>query len=181
MLDLAHHEESVGFRAVDPTGELWVMAEVTPSCAVGFWHVTVVEPGGVANCTVRPVRRDFVEHHLRRHGAADADFRAVQARPTRNNPWCPSAAADRPEDARDVYFIQGVDGGPIKIGVAADPVGRLASIQLMSPMTLRILGLIRGAGQPEERRLHKRFAAHRSHGEWFRPAVEITDFIKENS
>lgn len=80
------------------------------------------------------------------------------------------APAPRPRaeiDTRSVYFIQGYGGGLVKIGVAADPEARLAEIQRMCPIPLRILATLQGAGQSTETALHRRFAAHRRHGEWF--------------
>lgn len=77
------------------------------------------------------------------------------------------------QDTRSVYFIQAVSGGLIKIGVAADPVARLAEIQRMCPVPLRILSVLPGVGQPGEAALHRRFAAARRHGEWFEPTAEL--------
>lgn len=79
-----------------------------------------------------------------------------------------------------VYFIQAVNGGPIKIGIAYSPEERLAQIQNMSPVQLRILGVRRGGAQ-HEAELHKLFAASRLHGEWFEPSAELTRFIADNA
>jgi hypothetical protein len=76
-------------------------------------------------------------------------------------------------DTRSVYFIQAVNGGLIKIGVATDPAARLAEIQRMCPIPLRILAVRPGVGQPGEAALHRRFAAARRHGEWFEPTAEL--------
>lgn len=65
-----------------------------------------------------------------------------------------------------VYFIQGEGGGPIKIGWAVYPRGRLSSLQASSPVRLRLLAYVPG-GVAKERRLHQQFAADRLHGEWF--------------
>ncbi|MEV7013349.1 GIY-YIG nuclease family protein [Streptosporangium sp. NPDC051022] len=178
---LSAGDQKVAFHAYGRHGQPWVKAEVTPSTVDGFWHVTVMEHGGVATFTKRPVQRDFVAPYLRNFGVADVDFLPMPGKPSRNNPWAPQQADAEAGDARDVYFIQGIEGGPIKIGVSRDPWERLAAIQLMSPVQLHVLGTIRGVGQPEERRLHERFAEHRSHGEWFHPAPELIDYIQENT
>lgn len=181
-----HEGAATGFRALNiiddssAIGGEWVVAEVLPGLDTGCWHVSVFKQDGTATVH-RPVAHECVGFLLRRSGVLKADFRAVHAKPTRNNRWGPPPATDRPADVRDVYFIQGIDGGPIKIGVAGHPEIRMAEIQLMSPARLRILGTIRGVGQPEEHRLHRRFAAHRIHGEWFLPVPEITDYIRENA
>lgn len=76
-----------------------------------------------------------------------------------------------------VYFVQAVGGGPIKIGYAADVPARIDRLQTGSPTPLRVLAVIPGAGRSVETALHHRFRAVRSHGEWFHPVVELTDFI----
>lgn len=79
---------------------------------------------------------------------------------------------------RWIYFIQGVSGGAVKIGVANDPKKRLADLQRTSPIQLRIV-----AARPgdifQERELHERFAEHRLHGEWFEPCDELVALIRE--
>lgn len=85
-----------------------------------------------------------------------------------------------------IYFIQAIDGtGPIKIGYALDPKTRLAQIQTMSPVFLRILAQIKG-NRKNEIELHRRLAEFRSHGEWFDPVPEVyecmdNDYSKEES
>lgn len=81
------------------------------------------------------------------------------------------------EDRRSVYFIR-ADNGLIKIGVAADPKDRLHTLSTMSPVGLSLIAVIPDAGAKGESNLHRKFAAHRSHGEWFRPAPELVDYIK---
>lgn len=70
-----------------------------------------------------------------------------------------------------VYFIQGVDGGPVKIGWAANPKKRLLDLQIGSPVKLRILGTIPG-GRHHEAFLHKYFAEWHVRGEWFDPPAD---------
>jgi hypothetical protein len=65
-----------------------------------------------------------------------------------------------------VYFIQAGQDGPIKIGVAADPLLRLDDLQVGSPVALTLLAAIPG-GAVHERQLHARFAEGRIRGEWF--------------
>lgn len=82
-------------------------------------------------------------------------------------------------DTRSVYFVEAATG-LIKIGVATDPDGRLRALRTMSPVSLRLVLTIPGVGAAGEIELHRRFAEHRSHGEWFRPAPELTAFIQEH-
>ncbi len=76
---------------------------------------------------------------------------------------------ERPEQS--VYFI-GAESGPIKIGVAANPTARLASLQTGHHEKLEILATCPG-GQTQEYRYHDEFAAYRLHGEWFVRVSEI--------
>ena len=78
-----------------------------------------------------------------------------------------------------VYFIQGVDGGPIKIGFAADVASRLADLQVSNPYELRVLLAVASDSPLRlEKVVHGRFKAHHLRGEWFRPDQEILDYIK---
>lgn len=79
-----------------------------------------------------------------------------------------------------VYFIQGVDGGPIKIGYARNPEARLKDLQLASPVQLRLLAIVDG-GKPRETELHQRFAHLRSHGEWFIADESLVRWIRKNA
>jgi len=89
--------------------------------------------------------------------AGDLDLKPYE-RPTRR-------------EAELVYFIAG-DVGAIKIGSTFDPVSRLNTLQCGSPIPLKILAVTDG-GTTQERAYHKRFAAHRLHGEWFERCPEI--------
>jgi hypothetical protein len=82
---------------------------------------------------------------------------------------------------QDIYFIQAIEGGLIKIGLAADPKKRLAAMQAGCPIQLRVLGLIHGADLFAERRLHRLFTADRRHGEWFEPSSQLLTYIAEHA
>lgn len=87
--------------------------------------------------------------------------------------------SDLPKE-RGVYFVQGVDGGPIKIGWASKhpDEGRLMALQTGSPVVLRLLGWIRGATYRLENHLHEEFKADRLHGEWFAQSDALLDIIR---
>jgi hypothetical protein len=74
---------------------------------------------------------------------------------------------DAAPDAPRVYFIQGVQGGPIKIGYTRSPgSSRLSMLQTGNPHELRVTREIAG-DRDLERFLHNRFAHCRVIGEWF--------------
>lgn len=83
------------------------------------------------------------------------------------------------QDGR-VYFVQAGDGGNIKIGVSGNPETRVAGLQTGSDEPLRILATIPG-GRAVEKELHRRFAALRVKGEWFRPEQELLDLIRTSA
>lgn len=76
-----------------------------------------------------------------------------------------------------IYFIQEGTAGLIKIGKANDPRKRLQEMQTGSAGLLVLLATAPGS-RKEEGILHRRFKAHRSRGEWFRPAAELLAYIK---
>jgi len=76
-----------------------------------------------------------------------------------------------------VYFARAGDDGPIKIGyTASSPVERIAALQTGCPWRISLIGAIEG-GTKEEAWLHRRFAALKIEGEWFRPTPEIEKAI----
>lgn len=75
-----------------------------------------------------------------------------------------------------VYLMrQGGATGPIKIGVARDPDGRLKNLQTGSPRTLRIIARLPFESRMEalemERALHAKYKEFRLKGEWFKPGL----------
>lgn len=76
-----------------------------------------------------------------------------------------------------IYFIQAVDGGPVKIGWAKNLDKRIAEIQRMSPSQLCILNTF-DSSKEDERLLHKYFKCIRLYGEWFEPTDELLAFVQ---
>lgn len=72
----------------------------------------------------------------------------------------------RPADFAFVYVIQGAPGTPIKVGLAKDPVKRMATLQTGYPWDLRLLYVF-PADRGLEQRLHVDLAEGRLRGEWF--------------
>lgn len=65
-----------------------------------------------------------------------------------------------------VYFIQSVDGGPVKIGTAENPVKRLAMLQCGNPQELAIRQVLAG-GREVEQNWHDYWRSAHLRGEWF--------------
>lgn len=76
-----------------------------------------------------------------------------------------------------IYFVQAVDGGPIKIGMTRNMVKRIRSLNGASPSPLRVLGVIDG-NQVQEKTLHVRFKADRIFNEWFKPSGALLALIE---
>jgi hypothetical protein len=77
-----------------------------------------------------------------------------------------------------VYFLQAECNGLIKIGYTLNgPMKRFKSIAYMSPVPLKLLGVIRGL-RSVEADLHRDFAHLRDHGEWFQPGPELLNLIE---
>lgn len=77
-----------------------------------------------------------------------------------------------------VYVIRAAESGRIKIGIAANPLKRLAMLQTGSPEYLELLGVARG-GRPLEIRLHAQLSRDRVHGEWFEYTGRVDFVISE--
>lgn len=76
----------------------------------------------------------------------------------------------RPHSSSFVYFIK--SQAAIKIGVSYNPKKRLKAIQTGHADRLELIAWC-GGDETVEREYHRRFAAHRLHGEWFSPHPDI--------
>lgn len=77
-----------------------------------------------------------------------------------------------------VYFIQ--CGRFVKIGMSQCIQQRLAEVQVMNPVSLRLarVELLSAAELlPREMRLHDRFAEYRHRGEWFRIEGRLAAYL----
>ena len=76
-----------------------------------------------------------------------------------------------------IYFVRATESGRIKIGFSFDPKRRLGDLSTASPEILELVGMMRGS-IGDEFLLHAKFAKHRLHGEWFRPALDLLVYIE---
>lgn len=82
-----------------------------------------------------------------------------------------------------VYFIQaGDDRGPVKIGSAFDVAARIKQLQTGSPARLYVLGVAKVYDKKScrlvEHAIQRTFESSHLRGEWFRPTVELFEFIE---
>jgi hypothetical protein len=76
-----------------------------------------------------------------------------------------------------IYFIQSLDGGPVKIGYSKDVDSRRSQLEYYYGRPLALLATIKG-GRDKEREIHERFSHLRlERTELFRPTVELMEFI----
>lgn len=80
----------------------------------------------------------------------------------------------------DVYFIQGISGGPIKIGKSVNVYSRLAALQTGHHEEFKILAIIKDGGFVLEKNLHNKFGKYNVRGEWFEPVPELLEYIEQN-
>lgn len=92
-------------------------------------------------------------------------------------------------DAALIYAVGEIDG-PIKVGTALSPAGRLHDLQIGNPRKL-IIEAMRIGGRDTELQIHRKLSRHRIQGEWFArdavtavfsPGVWLTrhDFLLSN-
>jgi hypothetical protein len=76
-----------------------------------------------------------------------------------------------------IYFMQDVNGGPIKIGFSDDIDARRKQLEFSYGRPLAILATMPG-GREEEAEIHARFSHLRlGRKEQFRPAADLLNFI----
>lgn len=89
----------------------------------------------------------------------------------------PARPAVKAVDNRKVYAILAWRSRMVKIGVAADPRQRLATIRTMSPEPLELIAVSHGGGRAIEGQLHRKLGSIRSHGEWFHLTPELMEIL----
>jgi hypothetical protein len=79
-----------------------------------------------------------------------------------------------------VYFVEAEGVGRIKIGWTENLPERLKTLQLYSPVPLRLLGAC-WVTSDMEKSLHKTFADRRVVGEWFEPDSDLMELIRKHA
>ncbi len=75
-----------------------------------------------------------------------------------------------------LYFIR--SGQYVKIGVSANPLGRLRQVQTGNPIEAELLAVCPG-GKDDEAAIHRAFQQHRVSGEWFRATPQLDALIEK--
>lgn len=153
----------------------------------GFWFISVVHLPADHQYSEDPFHADVVDLALRevfyfgldtsRWGAEPhkAEYRAALV-PRIESYEAGVTGVSRANEPGDVYFIQPESGGLIKVGFSTHVESRFQSLQLTSPVRLRLLATLTGT-RATESELHRQFASLRCHGEWFHPSQELVAFI----
>jgi hypothetical protein len=133
----------------------------------GVWYVRVQQDG-------KEIRRSLKTKSLAEAKRRLATMISGQANAPRRA-LIEALASGGPGDYF-VYFIQGSNGGPIKIGRSRYPAARLSALQKYANVPLVMVACIRAA--PEiETVLHERFGRERLHHEWFRCTARLKRFV----
>lgn len=75
-----------------------------------------------------------------------------------------------------IYAIRAGDAGPIKFGVAKEPLKRLATLQTGNPVQLKLLVAV-DVHEENERLIHRYLRAERERGEWFAPTPKTLGLL----
>lgn len=108
----------------------------------------------------------------RRPSSAAAQLAALVGKPDPTRPL-PKARVRRGV----VYFLQNGVPGRVKIGFTEDLKGRLSALQGATSDAVTLIGTIPGPAKLE-RKMHKRFDAHRMRREWFKIEGNLAAFLK---
>jgi len=148
-----------------------------PSVYKGYFYITHFESRtGIYEYLGKPVQQEYLAEVLTSMGinANDGQWTVQECKPLAESPYVEEHSIKRPESL--VYFIEGA--GCVKIGVAEYPEERLETLQIGSPVSLRLLATCKG-GYKKETELHTQFAHLRLHGEWFALTPELLNIIGE--
>jgi len=125
------------------------------------------------------VARIMTEDNRSREDAIDAQrMEIAMARNMRDRAVVIEPEPPKPKLPGYVYFLESADTGLIKIGFSTNVEQRARAIESMGGSAVRLLATKPGTFKTE-RRLHRRFAAWRTRGEWFEPNPALLDLIED--
>ena len=128
------------------------------------------------------VRLQSVESAMREYGddRSDAEQRLeIAARMVRQMGGIECVIDKEPQldIAGVVYFVEAPATGQIKIGFTTNIEARFKALSAHSGAELRLLATMPGTRR-KERTLHRKFAADRVRGEWFRATDDLLAYIR---
>ena len=144
--------------------------EIIPSAAEGkYWFIQVTDSiPAIQEYTKRAINEIILGTAIKAITKGETfELQAQKSSPLPTDHFTKITTRKNTQKTTNVYFIQSVVGGPIKIGVAGNPEERMKQHQTGSPFRLKIVHIIWGVSYQTEKELHNRFANYRLHGEWF--------------
>lgn len=147
-----------------------------PDEAPGYWHFSVLDvPTSQHLKSRKPIASHGVALVLDQFGGAGKWSLTPCSKAAATAPSATNRIEHVPRGMEIVYFLRA--GDFIKIGKATgSPKSRIATLQTGCPFQISVLAYMPG-GLAEESALHQRFAALRTHGEWFRASPDLLSFI----
>ena len=85
------------------------------------------------------------------------------------------------DNLTNIYFIQSINGGPVKIGKAKNVQQRLLGFQIGCPVKLSVVAVYKNVDDSLENVLHNKYSEYRIHGEWFDEKILEMEFGSDNT
>jgi len=80
-----------------------------------------------------------------------------------------------------IYVIQAGKNGPVKIGQTSGEIkDRISQLQTGCPYELKLVWLFPKGTIEAEAQAHKDLEAERIRGEWFKPSLEVFNYIEQH-
>jgi len=164
---------AIGALLVTASGRTTLMAlvpdQLNTQTAIAVTRSLHPAPPGVAAVTTGFLHADTLELHDGTRGGGTLLLSPGARRQPTRTPRTGRPPSDRPEHThRFIYLIHAPDSACFRIGTSRDPEGRMRYFQTMSPTRLMLVATTSAPVNPYEKTLlHRRFAAQRTHGEWF--------------
>ena len=145
----------------------------------GFWHYGRVRNDLASEAIKNPMTPDGLRMAL---GKLEPNLRFTERPSDQTWEWMaekpPARSSKRSSKGREIYFVEAVGSGCVKIGTAKDGCHfRIAILQCGCPFELSILASIKGS-IAKEFALHRRFKHLHVRGEWFRFADTLKTFVE---
>jgi hypothetical protein len=172
------HLNRIAKHALEAFGQCWIIQSISrlEVCAPACWNASGLDCECACHGENHGSENDdswFVvcESFACRSAGVDYSIRLIGARRrTPTDAELRSAGGVR----WSTYVIRQPGSNLVKIGKATDVNARLKTLQTGMPDEIEILSVING---DHESYLHKRHAAERVRGEWFRLTTEVRDSI----